>query len=1111
MAASDGRDDSPAGNTLVELNGGLELLSSPISAPRGTCYDMLNFESDQGPGYAPSPGWARYDGRIQGPTLDDFWIAEFGAASWNSLSGIYGETVTLTYGGGYFYQVLLIGFIAPGGSFGVNGALIFAYPPLRPNIQNDPRAAPFSQAQGALSGMNITPIGATWDIATGNYNDAQYTLFLKAIQTQHSASVHTVPGQIYTPPDSAFFYKGQAYCTHDCIVLGFTAGGQAAGTQTGLLEGHILKNAGSIFIGKVLSVTLTSGAWDAGNVAGNVVIYDSAVNPLTFLSNGDVLTAFKADNSGAVSPAITIIYSSVVSLLYTTSPFPGQRSLLYTTPEQITGYYHIQGSNTSQWTRVPFTRELPYTQALLGHTTGAGFGPIGTAPYSIYEYTRSGLTSVIAQLTPPTTADIIGNSTSLGNGWTNLANIFVQDGAVASSPSTAANRLVAGVAVQGFANAAVFTAIPAGSAIVGLQCRIRMSSSVANAMRDSFVQICTGTPPAFALHALNKGTSAAIPAALTDFVYGGPTDLWGEQLTLATLQDPTFGIFIQATNRGVGAAILNIDCIVLQVTYVPPSRSVFLRNTFAGVAATDVPVNILHYTTDGNTSFSGGNATGTLTVNFGPVESAGTQAGKSRPVGAQEEIWTGAGGTGSLLGYTGGGDYPITYPGGNLIDAQEAKWEWIRFNFYSDPTAEMAFGVNGTEFANMFDGTYMVRIRTGRQPQFDNPRHVTAFAGALNLGFNSGDIITTATGRPVTVDGLLDSQAFNVGEPITALHSINGQTLFVGTEKSIRGFQGTDPSNYVPLLISPDLNCLEYTFAPVAGTPVWCSYRGFETLDTTNAYGSFETRALSAEASPFLVPRLSGDSRIGKSNVRPVYAWGNRTKKQYCVGFADGYVAKMTLRGGDQTPMISIQRLRRDNAAAGNLNAPPFDAAVLRHAFAGVRTDGSEILLGTFENQNFQLIGAAAYFPYVIAINGARTCDADLYMNSYIDINPVYVGYPTQEQQFQTMTVWLQGLPNTVVTVYSEFDIDGPMLVNAIGLANRLPASRTFTIPYPGNQDKITSWITVPLSNIISECDVTGYGRSIHLRFDTSGTNCYVRPRFTHLALVTEKQRVKGT
>ena len=1104
---ADSPDQSSTGNSLIELSGGIELLSSPINVPPGTCYDMLNYETDQGPGYVRSWGWGRYDGRIQGPTLDDFWVSQFSLASWNGVSAQYSESITLNYASGYTFPMLCIGFIAP--TAGTPGYLIMAYPPLLPKAPNSGNNAPFNSAVGVASGMTISSFNAIADVATGLYNDSQYTAFLQKIQQMHSSTVGRVPGWNYSPPDSSFFYKGSAYCTHDCITVAFTTGTQASGPgAVGLLEGHLIRTAATgtpPTIGRVLSTNLSGGDWFVGNAAGTIVLYDG-VDPFS-LTNGQTLFVWAADGSAAVSPAITLNFDLPTTTAFKTTPSPSQRSLLYTAPEQISGYYTVK-SAAPNWSRVPLTRELPYQQT--SGSSGVGFGPIGTAPYSVFEYTRQGLSSVINQLTPITTADIIGNSVSVNTpgSWTGLSNIFVDDGLVATTPAHINRGPVYRVVIQGYANSSIIQAIPAGSSIVGIQFRVKWSGSAVNTYKDTLVSLVSGTigTPSFRQWQANLAQGINVGTALTSYTYGGPSNTWGEQISLAQLQDATFGIVFQPSKVNTTSTTFSVDCIVMQVTYVPVSRTVYLRNNLAA-SPTDVPVNIVHYTTDGNTSFSANNATGTLTVSFGGTEASGTAAGKSRPIGANEQIWSAPGGSGTLYGYTSSGDFPVTFPGGNLIDAQEAKWEWIRANFYADPNAEMAFGVNGTEYAVMYDGTYTIRIRTGRRPDLDNPRHVAAFSGNVNLGFNSGDVINTATGRPVTVDGLLNSQANNVGEPITCLHAINGQTLMVGTEKTIRGFQGTDPSNYVPIIISPDINCLEYTLATVAGTPVWCSYRGVETLDTTNAYGSFETRPLSSEATPWLGPRLSGDSRFGKTNQRPVYAIGIRSKRQYRVYFADSYAFTLTLKGGDQTPVSSIQRLRRDNGTS-QTNSWPLDSAVMRHAYAGVRTDGSEILLGCFENQNFGLIGNTAFFPYVVSINGARTCDNDAAMASYIDLNPLYAGYPTQQLQFQYAGVFLQALPNTTVTLYTAFDYDGPILTGNSPV-NRSPGSRTFTVPYPGGDDQRATWITSPISNAFAQVDVAGYGRMIHMRFDTSSV--YFPPRFTHLAMVVEKQMVERT
>lgn len=1048
--------------TLVLLSGGLDLQSPSVAAPKGTLRDCLNYEVGTQSGYARIGGHMPDDGLVMGPDVQDFAYVSVPVGDWNGTPFTYGESVMLDVTSGDFVgtqsvEMNCIGFSTP--IIGVPGILLLAFVPgqFRSFLSLD--LCQLQAAAGNDSGAGFTPAGgATVNLASqGLLSPQNYNSYRSLVETQHIAAVSMIPGEETSCPDGAFTYKDQNYVVHDCIYFYFKSG--SLGEVT---EGHILKN-GSDILGIVLSVNVTAGDWGAGTASGYVVLTNNAPD-VTLPADGTNITLFSA--SGLTNIGTVFQYDGVSdrSLLRDKT-----RAVLFRSNQQAAG----TSKEFSPWVRVRPSREIGYTQ--IGATGSIGFGPQGDADYSIYEYSRLGLNDQNAQLDPVTTAYKFCNTvTQQASVWSNPNNIKAQDGAVASTAAT--SSYTTWLKATNFD----FSEIPVGSVIVGLEVVVRRRAAVsATSTKDWSIQLIM---PDGTLVGEKADRASFYPIVLTDATYGGATDTWGAQLSRDVLNNTAFGIYFNAI-RSV-AQVVEVDDIKVRATYIPATRLVYIRNA-ADAAPTDIEARVVHYTRDSGDPTTA-DQVGTLTLWIGASEYLGTNAGKSRRIGSGEEIRTASGGGGSLLAKTTGEDYPITFPCGAAVDAKSARWGFEMANFYADPDAQMAFGWNGTEYAWAFDETYMVRIRTGRRQDLDTPRHVANHLNFLHFGFDSGDVITSATFRPLTVDPALGSQVRNVGEPITGLRTMNGQTLGVWTSSATRGFQGNSPLNYVPIVISPAVGAIEYTVTNLSGVPMWLSSRGVESAATVSAYGDFSTDPLSFTATPWLQDRVQFDSRVAQVDKRPVMAWVNRSKRQYCVGFRDGYVFTVTLFGVEDVPMCMIQRYERGDAIA------PYNQAPVRHVFSGVRTDGKELLLCCFERQNSLITGNTANsgaYPYLSRLGVGKSFAGET-IPSYFDLNPIYGSIPSQEFKWQSAFLWGNQIPLTGYTLYTKQTLDEPFPPMGSGISGTvMPDAMSVYLPYP---------------NYVASFDIGRSGPFLRMRYDTNTGGSQESMRLTHLTLTTD-------
>lgn len=1047
--------------TLVLLSGGLDLQSPNVAAPKGTLRDCLNFEVGTQGGYTRINGHMPDDGTVMGPDVPDFMYVSVPIAEWNGTAFQYGESVTLDitsadFVGTQFVTLNCIGFSTP--LIGLPGVLLLAFIPGEFRSVFSLEQCSLEAAAGNASGAGFVPAtnAAMRFASQGLLSPQNYGAYRALSETQHIAAISAVPGEVTSSPDGAFTYKDQNYVIHDCIPFYFKNG--ALGQVT---EGHVLKVAG-VQIGTVLSVNITSGDWSAGTAAGYVIMY-ADTSAVTLPADGTNITLFSAD--GTVSIGTVFQYNGALDR---SALRDKTRAVLYRSNQQVSG----TEKDFAPWTRVRLSREIGYTQ--IGASGSIGFGPQGDADYSIYEYSRLGLNDQNSQLQPVTTAYKFCNAvTQQAAVWSNITNIQAQDGVVASTAAT--SSYTTWLKATSFD----FSEIPVGSVITGLEVVIRRRAAVsATSTKDWSVQLILADG---SLAGEKADRATFYPTVLTDATYGGATDTWGVQLSRDLLNNSAFGIYFNAI-RSV-AQVIEVDDIKVRATYIPATRLVYIRNA-ADAAPTDIEARVVHYTRDTGDPTTA-NQVGTLTLWIGSTAPAGTNAGKSRRIGIGEEIRTASGGGGSLLAKTTGEDYPTTFPCGEAIDAKEAKWGFELANYYADPDAQMVFGFNGTEYAWAFDEQYSVRIRTGRRQDLDTPRHLYHHLNFVHFGFSSGDVITSAVFRPLTVDPALGSQVRNVGEPITGLATMNGQTLGVWTKTAVRGFQGNSPLNYVPIVISPAIGAIEYTVTNLAGVPMWTSARGVESAATVSAYGDFTTDPLSLAATPWLQSRVQFDSRIGQIDKRPVMAVAVRSKRQYRLYFRDGYVFTVTLFGAEDIPMCTIQRLERGTAIA------PYNQAPVRHVFAGVRDDGKELLLCCFERQNLLITGNttnSGAYPYLSQLDAGRTFAGNT-IPSYVDINPVYGSVPSQEHKWESGVLWSNAMPLTGYTMSMKLTLDEPFPPMGSGTVGTVQPDAT--IAY------------LPPPNYPATFNIGRSGPFIRMRYDVNISGSQEPPRLTHLTLTT--------
>lgn len=240
----------------------------------------------------------------------------------------------------------------------------------------------------------------------------------------------------------------------------------------------------------------------------------------------------------------------------------------------------------------------------------------------------------------------------------------------------------------------------------------------------------------------------------------------------------------------------------------------------------------------------------------------------------------------------------------DILD-NRSRYIFITSNFYGDEALTSIYGANGVGRAFAYNGDFFYTIQDHPDADKDKPRHVAYHHGHLALGYKEGRVDISVIGKPYSFDGLLGASSWALGDAVVGLLPLSGTILGAFCQNSIWGISGTTVDNFATQIISPKMGAIEYTITDM-GFPVYANAYGVYTLAQTQQYGDYLGTPMSQAVSPWLRPRLI---RKNTSSKEVVVAWPVRSKNQYRIAFADGYVMSMTINAGMQTaPTFSFQK-----------------------------------------------------------------------------------------------------------------------------------------------------------------------------------------------------------
>lgn len=225
----------------------------------------------------------------------------------------------------------------------------------------------------------------------------------------------------------------------------------------------------------------------------------------------------------------------------------------------------------------------------------------------------------------------------------------------------------------------------------------------------------------------------------------------------------------------------------------------------------------------------------------------------------------------------------MTFPAGG-------RYEFLNYSFSGASSAQRMYFTSGTQSCCEWDGTTLVKIKTGMAN--DKPLHLEAHQNQLFLSFRSS-VQASSIADQYGWNVLTGAAELGVGGPVTNMLSQTGTfangsatgALQVTTDKTIHTLYGT-AANWSMQITSPNTGAYAYT-AQALGNAFYLDPKGIMNLSTTPAFGDFITGTMSQLIQPIM------DDKRGLAVASCIV----RGKSQYRVFLSDGTGVTMYMKG----------------------------------------------------------------------------------------------------------------------------------------------------------------------------------------------------------------------
>lgn len=239
----------------------------------------------------------------------------------------------------------------------------------------------------------------------------------------------------------------------------------------------------------------------------------------------------------------------------------------------------------------------------------------------------------------------------------------------------------------------------------------------------------------------------------------------------------------------------------------------------------------------------------------------------------------------------------------------------------------------------------------GRTDYTDKPFLLTEHKNHMWLAYQQGQLQTSNLGDPMAAT--TTAALFGLGQDIHALISLKGKALGVFCESKVDVIDGSSATDWNKTTYSQTVGAIAETVQENSGNAMMLTRRGLTTLQSTDAFGDFESAIFSRDVQKTL--EVYRNRVVGSRMARNNY--------QYRLYFDDGTNLRFTLLSGSPTP-----KPRDVSPSLSTYNHIP------SCTFSGVMADGKDrMFFGTEdgwlmeEDAGSSFDGTAIYYAAMLA------------------------------------------------------------------------------------------------------------------------------------------------
>jgi hypothetical protein len=1029
------------------VDGGLDLVTPPVSVVPGRLQDCSNFEVALNQGVKSIDGFELFDGGISPSGTARLWRVDLswdisgnpdfrdylddqdfsgyfgfinytvagGAVSRMTFDIVYTETYTATTGAAYFVtrnqaDSNILGLLVSGlARYGFYDAFFRMYTTIPFDSTAYTRGTIVANAQLSTVSDDLAAKAAYYNIVR--------------------AKVQEVPGQGNVL--GLFWLKDELYACRDYVTLAYDTPLTEPAYNDELFIGA--SYAAATWKGFLAKQITTSAASD--DVSGIMMFYNTTGTPST--------GAIK--NHSALDAAVATITSTDVS-------------------SQGAGLYRADGSrgttvSTQSWTHQEIGYSARYKDADLEFTPANRLAP--TTPQE--DLIQS--TVYVVAATRKTFGDPTGQAWTAFGGTGNFTDCLANDDGDTSYwfKSYSATPVPGDSPYFWVSNFGLTDAdVPDGSAITGFTVevvrRVEKTGTPAGGIYDAWLKLAFASDSGVGGNANFGNGGLAWGPTYETVTYGGAQSLLGyTNVSAEDVKSADFG-FQMAVGCvgyvGPGTFSARVTEVKIKVHFIPPQSKIYFWNG-DDPSPTAVEAEVVQsYKTSGEVGAIGNKAKGALYL---------MNVGTNRPIGSDEEIRTmpldpaiapdgGAGDSSQLIALTETAVSKNVMDWGDLLRQRGSKYQYVTHNFYAAANFDAIYGVSGAGPAFMYDGYAFTKILTGTPPEYEIPRHVITHQQRLFLGYGSGQYMWSEPGEPLIFDALTGTSAEDgVGASIRGFMELNGDALAIFHQNGVAMIQGDVGLEPYPGVITADVGCVEYS-AQSMGNYMYMSFRGAQNLRSTPAYGDFDHAQFSWDVWSWLSPRVQTSAFFESANIGLINSYPVRNKSQCRWCFADGAQLTATFLRAGEMPQFTIQNYT-------NASGDPLTWDVLT---AGVESNGRDRLFGATNDGT----GHVYEIDRGYSFDGAN-------IDAYATLVVMDQGSPQQYKEFTDMQV------HGKATDYATFTTS-----RAVNYGEPDPAKR-----YRNRFGSLTAVPTGEERYYSSAIPIRNMGRNLVLRFDRSSND----------------------